>query len=110
MANNDLIELENLIGDVDGMSRGHYPSAAAVNVQRTKKKRVVGNMTVNARANARTGMDLEYAGLNGYVYSLKYHDGRVKMSVDCQADSGFGDDVGRGGSMSASAFGCLLRS
>ncbi len=82
------------------MSRGHYPSAAAVNVQRTKKKRVVGNMTVNARANARTGMDLEYAGLNGYVYSLKYHDGRVKMSVDCQADSGFGVDVARGGSMS----------
>ena len=29
----------------------------------------------------RAGLDVQYAGLNGYVYSVKYHDGRVRLVV-----------------------------
>lgn len=50
------------------MSRCQYPSAAAVGVRRSKKKRV-GGMTVNGSANPGTGLDLECVRLNGYVYS-----------------------------------------
>ena len=58
------------------------------------------SMTLNASAVLGMGLDLEYAGLNGYAYSVKYHDGRVKMSIACDAGSGLGGDVTQGGSMS----------
>ena len=45
-------------------------------------------------------LDLEYAGLNGYVCTVKYQDGRVKMSADCLSDSGSAVDVAQGGIMS----------
>lgn len=68
MAITGCIDLEDLACGFDGMSHCQYPSAAAVGVRRSKKKRV-GGMTVNGSANPGTGLDLECVRLNGYVYS-----------------------------------------
>ena len=97
MANS--IDLEEVCS-VDCMSHSHYPRGAIAAVPQSKKRCMVGDMTINASTIPGPGLDLEYAGLNGYVYSVKYHDGRVRMSIACDAGSGFGTDVAQGGSMS----------
>ena len=99
MPNSGCIDLEEVSG-VDGMSHCQNPSAAVAGGQHNKRMRKVTGLTTNASAIPGMGLDLEYAGLNRYVYTVKYHEGRVKMCVDCLSDSGSGVDVVQGGSMS----------
>ncbi len=47
-----------------------------------------------------TQLNIEFEGSKGYVYSVKYHDGLVRLSVGSHAVDGSGDGETRGGRLS----------
>lgn len=72
MASSRYMDLTNG-NDVVGISTCNTPCDTAVDAAPCRKRRGNGVLTTDVSA----GFKIEFEGVNGYVYSVKYHDGRV---------------------------------
>lgn len=82
--------------DVVGISTCNTPCDTAVDAAPCRKRRGNGVPTTDVSA----GFKIEFEGVNGYVYSVKYHDGRVTLCVGPCAGVSFLDVEARSGCMS----------